>query len=1519
MPKSTEKSAPRLAGRGDEEENRLVQTMIPFEGNGSTPTAGQQVIIEDVTEENASKDQSGSAIGITIPTPFPHSLLEAATAYRKLGLAPIPLNRSDEGSQDERGKKPKIKGYRKATPGLVTPEFIAEHWGDEPPANVGLVLQGSHVVIDLDSKADAGASAEVWLLEHPELASVPCERTAGGLHLHYLCHDRPPFRNGSGKPRGKALASHLNSEVSAELLFAGLPVTVAPSVHKSGMPYRWRNGGELPAVSWDYLKGLFGFSEDDATGSNAEADEHRRLALREVQLSFQGDLRTLDIIKLTKEAELYGECIDADEGKHSILCPFHDEHSGGGETWKPSDTSTVIYEGRGDSRPAFHCFHAHCEGRGLPEMLVRIEESHPGQINRCCERARIWVPGDPVPMIELPGLGRSQSEFADDVAQALVPTKKVFVHGDEIVEIRSSREDEVAGGMKLHALCPNEVVTGFERFITFVKPKKDGDLIQLVPASMTKPEVLLASYSLRDNLPRIDRLLEVPIPVLRNDEIISPERGYDERLRTFLDPAAPVPEKMSFDEALDVINDLLGNDDDRGFAWNEPESKVAGIARLVTPFCRGLMGWAKAPLFLFMANQPRVGKDTLANLVVVTYTGRETNAPPLKKEAEDEMRKRITSSLRAGAAFIHFANLKGSIDFASLEAATDGSRVWRDRLLGGNKELVLPNEAEYSLSANLGASWSLDLDGRAVLIRLHYAGEDVNRREFRHPNILDYTRKNRGRILGAVDALVRRWNDRGRPPGPTTHASFPRWAEVVGGVMATAGLGDPCIRPAELQGVTGDPETEDMRRLFLSGHEQYDNTFIGKKQLYELVQANEEGIFGFLELNTRAGKTSLGKKLLKYRDRELSGVTLKINNSDKHRLRYAFVTKETTTEYQQTLQTSQTPDESTKNTQSEETPNKPGNTHLAGDSTNVCEVCEVQDPLAPGWCYIQSADELVKWLADFPDDPGPVGIDIETFGPGKDGALDPWKGEIRLIQLALEGTTPVIVDVPAVGRAIHLLLDALSTQLLVGHNLAFDLAFLGRHFGFRAKAVFCTLTASKVLSAGDQSITHGLDDVVSRHLGIDLAKSYGGSDWGGELTKEQLEYAAIDVIHLLPLRDALKGNLETADLSPTAQLEMKMVLVAAEMKLNGLRLSTDRLEALRTEAEEEQTNLSEQIAGVAGSSFNPQSVQQLKKAFHALGIDLPDTTEETLKECDHELARLILDFRATKVPISKAKELLALMADDGRVHPNFDPMAARTGRFSASKPNVQNLPRGVMREVIVASPGKKLIAADYSQIELRVAAVLAGEQRMLEAYRDGIDLHKQTASLVLDKSLEEVTDDERRLAKAVNFGLLYGQRPSGFVRYAANNYGVTIAESEAERFHAAFFRAYPKLNRWHTRMRSEATAGVEEARTRHGRRRLIPGDTDWWPRFTTLVNTPIQGTASDGMKLALWELKQHLPDSARLISMIHDEVIVEADDADIEEVLVLVKQVMTEAMAKLIPEVPIEVDAKVGDSWGSDS
>jgi DNA polymerase I-like protein with 3'-5' exonuclease and polymerase domains len=223
--------------------------------------------------------------------------------------------------------------------------------------------------------------------------------------------------------------------------------------------------------------------------------------------------------------------------------------------------------------------------------------------------------------------------------------------------------------------------------------------------------------------------------------------------------------------------------------------------------------------------------------------------------------------------------------------------------------------------------------------------------------------------------------------------------------------------------------------------------------------------------------------------------------------------------------------------------------------------------------------------------------------------------------------------------------------------------------------------------------------------------------------------------------------------------------------------------------------------------------------------------------------------------------------------------------------------------------------ADYSQVELRAAAAIAGETKMIDAYQAGADLHKLTASTVLGIAPDQVTKHQRQLGKATSFGLIYGQSAPGLVKYAATSYGVTMDEDEATRIRQAFFRTYSRLRQWHGTSHNQAEEGITEVRTRTGRRRLIPSTASEWERFTALVNTPVQGGTADGMKHALVLIAERLPKSARIVSTVHDEVVVECHEQSADDCREIITTAMVEAMAALFPEVPIEVEGNVCTTW----
>ena len=283
------------------------------------------------------------------------------------------------------------------------------------------------------------------------------------------------------------------------------------------------------------------------------------------------------------------------------------------------------------------------------------------------------------------------------------------------------------------------------------------------------------------------------------------------------------------------------------------------------------------------------------------------------------------------------------------------------------------------------------------------------------------------------------------------------------------------------------------------------------------------------------------------------------------------------------------------------------------------------------------------------------------------------------------------------------------------------------------------------------------------------------------LTDDQLAYAANDVAHLLALADPLCGGLHEAGLSAVADLEMSLIPVVVAMEANGIAVDVAELTRLRDTHRQQAHACAAQVRHLLGADarLNPGSPDQLKMAFAAAGVAIDSTAEAVLTTIDHPAAEAVLEPRRCEKVAQQAEALLEAVSRDGRIHAQFDPTGTETGRVSSKQPNLQNIGRGVMRSCFVAAPGHVLVGADYSQIELRVAAHLTPEPMMLAAYERGEDLHRQTAALVLHKPAEEVPKADRQLAKAVNFGLIYGQTANGLVEYARTAYNVTLTETEA--------------------------------------------------------------------------------------------------------------------------------------------
>jgi DNA polymerase-1 len=528
-------------------------------------------------------------------------------------------------------------------------------------------------------------------------------------------------------------------------------------------------------------------------------------------------------------------------------------------------------------------------------------------------------------------------------------------------------------------------------------------------------------------------------------------------------------------------------------------------------------------------------------------------------------------------------------------------------------------------------------------------------------------------------------------------------------------------------------------------------------------------------------------------------------------------------------------------------------------------------------------------------------------------ALRPWKGEIRLVSLADDAGNIQLLDLHARPLPAEIL-TALSRQPLIIHNAAFDMLFLDVLLGIRPKEVFCTLTASRLLTPSHK-IPHSLGAVLERHLGVSLPKEHGATDWGSfVLTDDQLDYARNDVLYLHQLKDVLEVEIEKAGLTRVFKLESDLIPVVVDIERRGFAVDAEKMRDMLATTEAKQGEL----RGILRTQFriptlNPDSPTQIAEAFESVGVKVESTNEEALTAVDHELVPVVLEYRGAAKLAGSITGLLKHVQSDGRIHAQFKPLGSDPGRFSSSRPNLQNVDRGKLRSCFVPSANHKLIVADYSQIELRIGAIFAGDTVMLDAFRAGEDLHRKTAAGVLSKPVEEVVKADRQLAKAVNFGFLYGQGPEGFQRYAKTTYGITLTLEEATEFRQKFFEQYPGLLGWHQSAWNKVET-VTEARTVLGRILLPRGDTDW-AKFQMLTNYITQGSAADVIKVAMAKLAYRLP-SGLMVATVHDELVFDVPAEGAESLCELIRITMIDAFTEVFGDViPMEVEAKVCSSW----
>ena len=344
--------------------------------------------------------------------------------------------------------------------------------------------------------------------------------------------------------------------------------------------------------------------------------------------------------------------------------------------------------------------------------------------------------------------------------------------------------------------------------------------------------------------------------------------------------------------------------------------------------------------------------------------------------------------------------------------------------------------------------------------------------------------------------------------------------------------------------------------------------------------------------------------------------------------------------------------------------------------------------------------------------------------------------------------------------------------------------------------------------------------------------------------------------------------------------------------------------------------------GLGKPRLNLESKPQLVAAFNAAGIDIADTDDDTLAARTEPLVQLLRAYRKPASLVSYTGTLLAAQRE-GRIHAAYSSTGAVNGRFSCESPNLQNVPRELRSCFIPSAPDRCLIVADYGQIELRIAALIAKEPVMIDAFRRGEDLHRAISAACLRKPADGVTPEERKLGKAVNFGFLYGQGAEGFQTYARSQYGIEISPDEAQRFRSQFFRTDAAIRRWHDKCWRRAKDGVDAERTVLGRivqARPSKGalEVTDWNRFNALTEYRVCGSAADLLKSAMVRVAAVMPQHVHIVATVHDELILDAPFETAAFCREMVEREMKEAFTQMFGEEIADgvVEVKVCSNWG---
>lgn len=544
-------------------------------------------------------------------------------------------------------------------------------------------------------------------------------------------------------------------------------------------------------------------------------------------------------------------------------------------------------------------------------------------------------------------------------------------------------------------------------------------------------------------------------------------------------------------------------------------------------------------------------------------------------------------------------------------------------------------------------------------------------------------------------------------------------------------------------------------------------------------------------------------------------------------------------------------------------------------------------------------------------------LDTETTG------LDPFTCELVTLQVMTPSGKIMIIKDP---KALENIKPILENNLIVGHNIKFDAKFLKYRYGITLKNVYDTYIAEITLSGGLLAGKKGasLKDLVFKYCGVVLDKTEQcGFKRGVQLTQEQKQYAAGDLKYLPKIVQEQQTKIKLLGLENVIDTEMKAIPAVVWLELSGMNIDINKVQEIKAKLEEQR----DRAAQVLAKEFYPNEVnlnssKQLKEALNQAGIPVKNTSIGEISKFDGPVIEALKDYR-------EAQKLLSTYAGKitnyinpvtGRIHSNFNQYGAKSGRFTSSSPNLQQQPSKFTewRSIFTAAPGNKIITADFSQIELRILGQVSNDKEFIKAFNNkDTDLHKLTASKIFKVPLEDVTKQQRSIAKTVNFGIAYGMWKNGLMGNLTQA-GITIGDEEAEQVIKSFYKAYPEVSKYLYDIGEE---GVKNCMVRNKAGRIIKFDPPKNEREKGKIkreskNLPIQSLCADMVKVAMTNIFNAVDTGkVKFINTVHDELCFEAPEAIAEEVAQVVKEEMEKAGKIYLTDIRCVAEVKIADCW----